>query len=1338
MANEASTAKRKPRILLRAIRRQLGLLLVASVVLLAAYVSAGRQFMPAISGYAEFVEHQIFEITGVPVRVDSLQGGFSGFNPVIEFNGLSMGVAADQGGPEFIERTLDFDRGTVVVDIARSIWQRRWVLREFVVERLELELAQTDAGGWLLGDIAMQGGAGIDPDTLYQAFLNIAQLDLRDVVVNMRTRSGEQLRFINGVATIQNRGDNHFLHVDITPQGQNRQLALSLELRGGDLSVIDGGFHLAVPAANYSDLLSGQSVAGVNIEELIGGGDLWVNFENGAARRVVATAALDAVTLRSTGDKLTTLDSLTGAFEARREEAGEHFSISGLSFGHEGAKWPRTNLYLAHRPEQSLLLRADRFDVALAVSLAEKLGLLPEAAADLPRQLRPAGALENIELQAPLRENSGELVSLRANIAGGAVASVRNSPAMSGLTGYLEVAADLDGRRATGLIEVDSTDFTINIPSVYTSTWAYDAMNGSLGFELDYNEGRKLRLTSSVLAGRIGEAEMRLQLSSALDRQADGERENELELLIGILNMNAAEKTPYVPDGPGVRDNLRDGMEFLERAIIDGRFSNSAGIFRGQTAQGSDRITKTFQSFHQWHDASLRFDPQWPVLDSERALVLTDDGNIDVLLENSGSLGLRAAAIEGSMRGGESGTSLLTASGRGEASSADGLAYLQAVPTAPELRRAMADWRMRGDLQGAFELEVPLGVPEAESELRLGLDFSDTDLWISQYELDLTDMSGELLFDTRTGIEKGVFQASMFGGETGIEVSSRGEPGEIDRIVLISRGRADRRALMQWPRQSGLVKGLLNKARGTFLYAAELHLDQMGADTTSLRVSSDLAGLFLTLPEPFAKQAGEPLPLNLQIDQAGGVQAISGSVDSRLRFNLELADSTIRRGRVRLGGGNKDTVEPDSGLVVDGRIDSMALGEWAAMFGDMGSTAPAGLHEVFAFMDIDAGELDVYGQTLEDAHLRVEPTSRGWLAALGGESVQGTVEIPLDANDYLQLQLDYLRFKGSDEPESEPELEPDTPAQVEGAQEPAPPKVDLLAGVDPRELPRMRFAVDEISIGETPWGGWSFTLEPDGRGADFSNLSFDFRGLRLTPPPAEEAERLPAPHLRWDFDGRRHATGLAGLIRADDMAAVLLDSGFAASLESESARFAADLRWPGSPAFLQGSRLSGNIDLRVENGRFLETSAGGGALKLISIINFDAIMRRLRLSDDLLRRGLAFDEIEGRLSMDRGLARIENELVISGPSSLYQITGDVNLRDETIAGEIYVTLPVSDNIPWIGLITGNLPLAVGAYLFDQIFGDQVDSLTSAVYTLEGPWEGLEPQFKQAFGTPGED
>ncbi len=47
----------------------------------------------------------------------------------------------------------------------------------------------------------------------------------------------------------------------------------------------------------------------------------------------------------------------------------------------------------------------------------------------------------------------------------------------------------------------------------------------------------------------------------------------------------------------------------------------------------------------------------------------------------------------------------------------------------------------------------------------------------------------------------------------------------------------------------------------------------------------------------------------------------------------------------------------------------------------------------------------------------------------------------------------------------------------------------------------------------------------------------------------------------------------------------------------------------------------------------------------------------------------------------------------------------------------------------------NWQVAVGMFLFDQIFGEQVDSLTSAQYLLQGPWEGLEPRLNQVFGTP---
>ena len=82
-------------IIQRIYRRALLLVLVA-VVLLAVYVSAGRQFMPSVSNYAPFFENQIFKLTGLPVSIESLTGGFEGFNPSIQFNGLQLLVGRDQ------------------------------------------------------------------------------------------------------------------------------------------------------------------------------------------------------------------------------------------------------------------------------------------------------------------------------------------------------------------------------------------------------------------------------------------------------------------------------------------------------------------------------------------------------------------------------------------------------------------------------------------------------------------------------------------------------------------------------------------------------------------------------------------------------------------------------------------------------------------------------------------------------------------------------------------------------------------------------------------------------------------------------------------------------------------------------------------------------------------------------------------------------------------------------------------------------------------------------------------------------------------------------------------
>jgi len=218
---------------LKRLRQQIIWMLVAALVLLAAYVSIGREFMPAVAGYTDFFEEQIAAITGLPVQVESLTGSFQGFNPSIRINRLRLLVDDANGQAPAVESSaLEFEQATLVVDVPRSIWQRRCVFADFTVEGLAVDVEQTASGQWQLHDINVTGAADIAPADVYELFLQVARLDLRDVRINLTTRQQNTIQISQGSAVIQNRNGNHFLHVDGNLANSDEPLLLSVGVRG--------------------------------------------------------------------------------------------------------------------------------------------------------------------------------------------------------------------------------------------------------------------------------------------------------------------------------------------------------------------------------------------------------------------------------------------------------------------------------------------------------------------------------------------------------------------------------------------------------------------------------------------------------------------------------------------------------------------------------------------------------------------------------------------------------------------------------------------------------------------------------------------------------------------------------------------------------------------------------------------------------------------------------------------------------------------------------------------------------------------------------------------------
>jgi len=1332
---------------LKYVARILVLALAAVFILFVAYLSIGRQFMPAVTSYTSEVEDWLSESLGIPVTIASLSGFFDGFNPAIELEGLRFNVLEPSAPAAEDEAGLEFESAYITLDMARTLMERRLVLKNFAVQGLDVAARRTGENTWLISGINLQGNGTLDLNDAYETFQRIERLELSDLSIELELSNGISTRFRDVRTVIQNQAGNHFIHVNGFMGNSSEELTLSLELTGESLNQIDGVLHASLPLNDYSSLTSGERFSDIVLGDLVGGGAAWLEFENGQVSSAVLQPQLERFGLTFGDGELLLFENLSGSarFTFFDSGLGWVFVANNLAMDWKDFHWQPADTHVSYQRNRAIRVNSEAMDVGILRDIAVSSGLLPDAVAERLTGHLPRGVLRNLSLTYSMQTITEGDLFLNANLDSVAVDTYRNAPMVAGVNGYLEVDFDADQNLVNGLAEVESETFRIQLPSLFRDAWSYDYVNGRLRFQVNAGNGFDLRLSSSMIEAESEIVDGRAQFSSRFERNAAGEVSSDLNLLVGAIRVDGSKKSPYLPSAPTINPGLYRTMEWLDGALLDGALFDSGVIYRGPFTPGTTDVQRNFQAFFNFNQGDVSYIDAWPELSEVVGTVVLDNLNASIDVDSGQTMGLAIGATSAEIEQRNNNQLWLTIQGSASGSSQAGLDFLNVAPLEATLGDTMANWQAQGDVNATVDLAIPLNVPGMEPRVIIVAELEDNRLVLPDYQLELDQVTGTVNFDSLSGLEESRLSARLFDGDADFTlVSQRDEAGEFVTVVAVA-GEAEQQPLAAWPGQSQFVRDLLQRTRGSLNYLAELQIEQ---DFTRLVIDSDLEGLALDLPQPFAKPAEEPRSLDLSIEFAAPVTRIEGGLGSGLSMQVDVIGETLD-GIVYLGSMSGITdpwqTELDApGLELRGDLEMFEVAEWLSMFSTaatQGYSSDA-LTRWISRVRLDIGTLDIFGQQLESVNLNIEDLlgTDYWTVALDSQAVSGSVLLPFDENEYIEAYLAYLRLPGGADDNADPGADggiADTGSVdvAAMADEDDDVREDLLAGLDPRNFPRLRFFTGELSIGERNYGRGRFTVDSGPDGAQFSDLFVDFRGLRLGQTDED-------PSFFWQFDGTTHHSYLSGVIQAGNIAQVLLANGYAASLESSSARFDAALNWPGTPAFLRADDLSGEVRLRIEDGRFLQGSGGPGALKLISIINLDAIMRRLRFSDDLLRRGLAYEEITGNLTLDRGVVTINDQLVITGPSSVYQISGTIDLAAQTIDGEMYITLPLSDNIPWLGLLgaisgTLNPSLAIGAYLFERIFGDQVDSLTSAQYRLQGSWDGLQPELEQAFGTPPE-
>ncbi len=1274
----------KPHVALAWINRLLWTLLVCAVIAIGAVAGLGRHYIGYLERYQQPLLAELSRRSGYEIAADRLHGSWHGVVPQIDVDNLTVRAAGSD------EPLLSLRRLSLQIGLFHSLRARTLVLHRVEGSGLRFGLEEQAPGQWQLrGKLAT--AAGFDPRPLQSLLLAVRRAHFDEVDVGARFHGDGSAR-VQGDLRLERRGNFRRLAFDLqvaggasAQQAVGSPLRATLELRGDprrpDRAAAD--LYAEFDDLDLTPLLPAARAFGVDLRHGRIDGRAWLRWRDGllTARGRVAADTIELAAL--TGSEMAALQQFSTEFDL--EQRGDHRQ---LWLRQLQAQWGELPLRL---PQLWLQRESGDAPLQLALPQLELAELrdvllvaraLPPSLRELVQALAPAGALHDLQLRLPLAAGALDHFALRARFSDLAVEPWHDAPGVSGADGYLELGAD--GGRAL----IDSRDVAVLFPEVFEQPLHFTSARAAVRWQSA--DGRtRLRSGAITLRGEAGEATAQVSLDLA---HTPGEIASRMDLLVALRDSATEHRDAFLPhhlDG--------DLLAWLQRAVLAGELPRGAFLYRGSLRPG-DRANRTVQLHLDIEGGELAYHPQWPTLRELRAALWLDDTQVRVTDVSARLLDTVAVdGVEATLTPDPAGGSWLTVAGSGRAGNDDLLRLLRETPLRERIGSQLDSWQWRGE--AGFDLALGLAIGGSrQPEIAVDAELGPGQLQIADLDLTFEQVAGPLVYRSASGLASSGLTATLFGKPLRATASTTPDGA----IGVDIRGRLAVADLGE-----RLPASAATFVAGTTDLRVALNLSPQ---RSTLRATSSLRGIDITLPPPYAKAAADRLPLVVEM-QLGGERVLHARLGEQATLDLRWPATTAAvAARLQLGGGEVEQgAEFKPGrLVIGGVLPPLQLDDWQPLFGQF-SGGGSGAVELSA---LHCAELQIGALTLRDVRLDAQGRDDGWLLVARGDLFDGELLLPRDDRPW-QLHLRQLRLPAPD------------PAQ---AGEPS----TVLAGVDPRTLPALDLRIDALWHGDDQWGDIAFALRPVSHGVSARQLRGELRGLRLADPPAA---------LTWLRDERGDRTFFEGRFAVDDLAPVLEHWGYDPAIVTDNGLLDASVSWPGRPDQYAIRLLVGEARLALRDGRLLSAGASTeGAVKLVGIFNIANLLRRLQLDfSDLAREGISFDRLEAQLLLREGLVELAPKpLTISGPSSRFRASGVIDFNTDQVDMSLTATLPLAGNLPWIAALTGGLPVAAGVFVASKVLGDQVDRFSSAVYSVTGSWREPEVKLSQLFDARSDD
>ena len=1234
--------------------------LLTLLVGLAIAVSATTVLLSMLPSVNDAVTQAIEARTGFRADIGSLEGEMSGFRPKLKVTDVVIYQGVSQYTPVF-----QADELQITVNPWRSLLQRQLILSEMKARDVDIPARLENSAGSIV--------IPIDPGVFAS---EIERLTLQNTKVLLLRDQGEE-------------EDRLLLEVDLDLRRDGSLRELQLSARGdGDLRInasgsgvgdpfdlrgFVGGINGRITAANIAAMASFFDMP------ISGRGDIlfWTDAANGV---FASTFQADGKVSIETGANSSNEIALSVLGVAESEGSGAWLNFDALSLALDETQLSLDNVHLGLFDDEWALVMND-VDVAAAAATLLGTGLLPPDVVEKIQVMRPSGQIAALSLAGDYRQIAVKRASIDIRNFG----IIENTP----LPGITNLSATVGYEYDAGSIQVQSEDFSFSIPTQFKEPLALGSVSALADFLIS---GDRIVIRDGRVFSDAGDFVAQGLISASLPLTANSPIVPELNVVLGAESApsdRVLKFTPYKIDPEAYR--------WMQTSIGAGAAKSVGFVMRG----GLRREDYPFRAVQLSALADLDTVQLMPGLPQARNLkghVAVDNALVTFDLDSTdvGTLQVPSALVQVGRVGG---IQLLTTHADVAGSVPNAIREIASIPYVPDnVGDALRRLETQGAMTAQFELSLPIkGAPRIPSITTRG-EVTDARFSYTGLPLTVTQLDGDIVYQYPQGISGGTLSGTVFGNEIILDL----DPKAVDLGLSTVGFSLSTRAKLSVSNLSSLAS---LKIPDTWLSgASEFSIAMQAGDGVRLQAVSDLIGVESTLPAPFDKKRGLPLPLRINLD-------LSKASDLAFTYGDVLTGYAAHKvegwsGITHIGGGALDNASvralalPTNTIEVEGELSELDLLAWSDVITQFElSGTESGFTAQWQALEIDRVQLgagDLLGVKTSG-----RSNSRGLDMELASDFVSGRLNYD-PADNLLSTKITELDLDRT------PQFKYQTQTRQNDG---------LTIGPD---LPHLSMAVDTILREGKDLGSLSFEMDATPESISLTAINGVIDGVTL----GEKNQ------VDWTL-GEGATTSASIDFQLGPAASTLSVVNTDSVVDFASGSVTGSLPWAGSPLDVAVGRLDGNVKLELNKGSFLPVSSQAtGPLRFISVFNLAGLVQRANVNQ-LFDPGLTFDKAKGDLALDGERVMI-NEFSIRNGGGRLDLGGNFDIASEVIDAELTVTLPLVENIPWVAALAGGLPIAAGAYLASRVFEDQVTRLSSGVYSVTGPLDTPEVKFLRVF------